>query len=127
MRHQVDSVLTTYHSSVCGTAFTLRCVCPVVDCVRHQADYVLLRRENFTVTVKLTSNRTMNTECIARENRRGRHLGQGTIFVYRRGDEMHNLAPVLDWKGLGKRLRTQSRPHMSSSLESSLNLMSISS
>ena len=62
---------------------------------------MLLRQRAFTVTVKLTSNRTMNTECIARENRRGRHLGQGTIFVYRRGDEMHDLAPVLDWKGLG--------------------------
>ena len=65
----------------------------------HKADYLLFRQPHYTLTVKVTSNRSMNTECIAVENRRGRHLGQGTVYVYKQGDEMEDLAPVLDWKG----------------------------
>lgn len=67
----------------------------------HKADYVMLRQSAFTVTVKLTSNRSMNTECIAVENRRGRHLGQGTVYIYKQGDELKDMGPVLDWKGWG--------------------------
>ena len=42
------------------------------------ADYMVHRRANYTATLKMTSSRMLNTECIAFENQHGRYLGAGT-------------------------------------------------
>lgn len=68
--------------------------------VFHLADYVVHAGPGFTVTLKMTSNRTMNTECIAGENKKARHLGHGTRFIHKRGNELAGLYPLLDWEGL---------------------------
>eukprot|EP00040_Diaphanoeca_grandis_P032164 m.194436 g.194436 ORF g.194436 m.194436 type:complete len:950 (-) comp32528_c1_seq1:76-2925(-) len=71
-----------------------------------KADYMVHRSscvedgDVYTVTMRGTSDRMLNTECIAHENEHGRHLGYGTQFLYLRGDEHENKYPLWDWQRL---------------------------
>jgi hypothetical protein len=47
-----------------------------------KSDYVVHKGADYTVTLRMVSNRTLNTECIAHENRHGKHLGAGAMFWY---------------------------------------------
>ena len=63
-----------------------------------KGDYLVFRGAGYGATLRMLSDRTLNTECIAKENRRGRHLGTGAIFLYRRGDEYAGSFPLWDWE-----------------------------
>ena len=67
-----------------------------------KADYAVFRGPFGFATLKTFSTRTLNTECIANENRKGRHLGASTLWLYPplRGDLYEAAWPLLDWTRL---------------------------
>ncbi len=69
---------------------------------RHfwRADYMTHHRSGFMASVRMTSPRTLQTETCNSENLLGRHLSDGLMYLYRRGDEYRGVFPVWDWKRL---------------------------
>jgi len=65
-----------------------------------RGDYAVHRTETWSVHVRTFSTRTINTECIAHENKQGKHLGAGVTFVYQDGAEYSETYPLWDWKTL---------------------------
>ena len=69
---------------------------------RHfwRADYMAHHRPAFLASIRMTSKRLVQTETCNAENLLGRHLSDGLIYVYRRGDEYAGIFPLWDWKRL---------------------------
>lgn len=65
-----------------------------------RSDYVVQRRPDYSVTVKMSSRRVIGSESINHENLQGYHLGDGATYFYRKGDEYADLFPVWDWRKL---------------------------
>ena len=65
-----------------------------------RSDYVVQRRPDYSVTVKMSSHRVIGSESINHENLQGYHLGDGATYFYRNGDEYADLFPVWDWRKL---------------------------
>ena len=67
-----------------------------------KADYAVFRGAFGFATLKTFSMRTLNTECIANENRKGRHLGASTLWIYppQEGGLYETAWPLLDWTRL---------------------------
>lgn len=64
-----------------------------------KADYIVSTWENgYTNTLRMFSDRTLNTECIAEENTRGKHMGAGALYTYHTGAEYNNSFPLWDWQ-----------------------------
>ena len=55
-------------------------------------DYVVQRGKNYVTTLKMYSNRTVNTECTNSENPLGFHLADFTLYTYLKGDEYEDIA-----------------------------------
>lgn len=64
---------------------------PRVDLLAQQGD-------GFFFSVKGASNRIVCTETGNNENLKGYHLGNGTMFIARSGDEYENIFPLWNWK-----------------------------
>lgn len=68
-----------------------------------RSDYLVHRRPGWSVSVRMSSARTVPTECLNGENLRGRHLGDGVAAV-RVGDQSEDgyraVLPVWDWSRL---------------------------
>ncbi|KZV63214.1 polysaccharide lyase family 8 protein [Peniophora sp. CONT] len=60
-------------------------------------DYVVQRGENYVTTLKMYSDRTLNTECVNSENPLGFHLADFTLYTYVNGDEYEDIAGGWDW------------------------------
>ena len=56
-----------------------------------------LAREPFVVTVRMVSNRTINSECGNEEGKQGWDLADGATVVYVTGKEFENVFPLWDW------------------------------
>lgn len=65
-----------------------------------RSDYVIHRRPHFAATLKLSSVRVIGAESLNSENLLGYHLADGTLYLYRRGDEYSDIFPVWDWQRL---------------------------
>jgi hypothetical protein len=63
----------------------------------YYGDYMVHRRSNYIVTLKMTSNRTLAEECVNGESSKGFHLSDGTLYTYLSGDEYRNIFPTWDW------------------------------
>jgi hypothetical protein len=63
----------------------------------YYGDYMVHRRSNYIVTLRMTSNRTLAEECVNSEDTKGFHLSDGTIYTYLSGDEYRNIFPTWDW------------------------------
>lgn len=75
------------------------------------ADYLVHHRTNFTVSVKMVSNRIRGTECVNQENLLGQHLSDGVTYFRSSGYEYVDLAPTWDWQALpGTTLPVRSLP-----------------
>ncbi len=61
------------------------------------SDYMTHQRPGFYASVRMFSRRTLNTEICNGVNRLGHHLGEGSLYLVRRGDEYDNLFPCWDW------------------------------
>jgi chondroitin AC lyase len=68
-----------------------------------RSDYLVYRRPTWSVSVRMSSTRTISTESINGENLRGRHLGDGVAAI-RLGDRPEDgyraVIPVWNWSRL---------------------------
>ncbi|OHB49007.1 MAG: hypothetical protein A2Y10_01045 [Planctomycetes bacterium GWF2_41_51] len=62
-----------------------------------RSDYIVHRRENYFCSVKMCSNRVKGTESILEENKLGKYIADGAMYVYLSGREYENIFPVWDW------------------------------
>jgi chondroitin AC lyase len=65
-----------------------------------RSDYMVIRRPDFMASLKMSSQRVVGTECVNRENLSGYHLGDGALYLYRRGDEYEDIFPLWNWSRL---------------------------
>lgn len=61
------------------------------------SDFAVLRTPEWYSTLKMSSNRVIGSEVVNSENLSGMYLGDGALYVYRRGDEYRDIFPVWDW------------------------------
>lgn len=61
-------------------------------------DFMVQHGTGFMFTVKAASKDIVSTEMGNSENLKGYHLGHGTQFIVRRGDEYEGIFPVWDWE-----------------------------
>ncbi|ACU34467.1 polysaccharide lyase family 8 super-sandwich domain-containing protein [Actinosynnema mirum] len=68
-----------------------------------RSDYLVHRRPGWSLSVRMSSGRTVPTECLNGENLLGRHLGDG-VAALRLGDQAEDgyrsVLPVWDWARL---------------------------
>lgn len=62
-----------------------------------KADYMAHHTERFFVSVRMSSNRTIASEIVNWENRKGDYLGDGVTYIYRTGEEYHDVFGAWDW------------------------------
>ncbi|KAG1757532.1 polysaccharide lyase family 8 protein [Suillus lakei] len=60
-------------------------------------DYMVTRGPGYVTTVRMYSNRTINTECLNFQNLLGFHLSDGTVYTYLQGNEYEDIAAAWDW------------------------------
>ncbi len=65
-----------------------------------RSDVAIHRRPDWYASVKMSSTRVIGAETCNSENMRGLHLGDGVLYVLRRGDEYADLFPVWNWRRL---------------------------
>lgn len=65
-----------------------------------RSDYTAHHRPEWMVSVRMTSDRLVQTEVINEENQLGEHLADGVMYLYRTGEEYRNIFPVWDWASL---------------------------
>ncbi|KAH7931010.1 polysaccharide lyase family 8 protein [Leucogyrophana mollusca] len=61
------------------------------------SDYMVTRGPGYVTSVKMYSNRTVNTECTNSQNLLGFHLSDGVVYTYLVGDEYEDIAAAWDW------------------------------
>ena len=65
-----------------------------------RADYTVHHRPEWMVSVRMTSDRLLQTEVVNEENLLGGHLSDGVMYLYPTGGEYRNIFPVWDWTRL---------------------------
>lgn len=65
-----------------------------------RSDYVVHRRPELAITLKMSSLRVIGTELVNSENLSGYHLADGATYFYRTGNEYEDIFPVWDWSKL---------------------------
>jgi chondroitin AC lyase len=72
---------------------------PPLEGNRHfwTSDYMVHRRQGYLTSVKMFSERTLNSELVNGEGLKSAHLSDGVNFIYRRGDEYRDIFPAWDW------------------------------
>ncbi|MDX9866614.1 MAG: polysaccharide lyase 8 family protein [Kiritimatiellia bacterium] len=65
-----------------------------------RSDYTVFHRPEWLVSVRMTSDRLLQTEVINEENLLGEHLADGVMYLYRTGNEYRDIFPVWDWTRL---------------------------
>ncbi|KAG0708897.1 polysaccharide lyase family 8 protein [Suillus ampliporus] len=60
-------------------------------------DYMVTRGPGYVTTVRMYSNRTLNTECLNSQNLLGFHLSDGTVYTYLHGNEYEDIVAAWDW------------------------------
>ncbi|MDR1724668.1 MAG: polysaccharide lyase beta-sandwich domain-containing protein [Tannerella sp.] len=63
----------------------------------NYSDYGIYRTKSWGAGLKMSSVRTIGAEIINYENLLGRYLGDGSLFIYRDGDEYSDIFPVWEW------------------------------
>jgi len=66
----------------------------------YSADYTAHAKENYLLTLKASSARTIASECGSYRNLKGRHLGDGVTFIYRTGKEYEDAFAAFNWHRL---------------------------
>ncbi len=74
------------------------------------SDYTVHHRPEWMVSVRMTSDRMLQTEVVNEENQLGEHLSDGVMYLYRTGGEYRNIFPVWDWARLPGITVEQNRP-----------------
>jgi chondroitin AC lyase len=61
------------------------------------SDFMTQRRAGYYTSVKMLSNRMLNSELVNSEGKKSVHLSDGANYLYLTGDEYRNIFPVWDW------------------------------
>lgn len=61
------------------------------------SDFSVHRRENYYISVKMNSTRTLGTETGNGEGLKNYYVADGCSYVFLRGNEYNNIFPVWDW------------------------------
>jgi chondroitin AC lyase len=61
-------------------------------------DFMVQQGGNFMISLKSVSKDIVSTETGNLENLKGYHLGRGTQFIVRRGNEYEGIFPLWDWE-----------------------------
>jgi chondroitin AC lyase len=61
------------------------------------SDYMAHHRPEFFVSIRMFSDRLLNTEIVNNEGRKSHHLADGATYIYRSGDEYRDIFPAWDW------------------------------
>ncbi|KAH7915793.1 polysaccharide lyase family 8 protein [Hygrophoropsis aurantiaca] len=61
------------------------------------SDYMVTRGPGYVTSLKMYSNRTLNTECVNSQNLLGFHLSDGVTYTYLEGNEYEDIAAAWDW------------------------------
>lgn len=69
---------------------------------RHfwRSDYTAHHCAEWMASVRMTSERLLQTEIVNEENQLGEHLSDGVMYLYRTGAEYQNIFPAWDWARL---------------------------
>lgn len=65
-----------------------------------RSDYLVHRRKDFAVTLKMCSTRVKGSESLNGQNLSGYHLADGATYVYRTGEEYKDIFPLWNWRML---------------------------
>lgn len=65
-----------------------------------RSDLMCHHRPGYYASVRVTSDRVLQTELVNSENTRGRHLADGVNNLYLDGGEYSTIFPVWDWQAL---------------------------
>lgn len=65
-----------------------------------RSEMAVQRRPDWYASVKMSSTRVIGAETCNSENMQGRHLGDGTLLLYRDGSEYEDINPLWDWRRL---------------------------
>lgn len=65
--------------------------------VFYDSDYVVHRRPHFSLTVRMSSTRTIQSECVNEEGKQNRNMADGTTMAFVTGREFEDIFPVWDW------------------------------
>lgn len=61
------------------------------------SDFMTQRRAGYYASVKMLSNRMLNSELVNSEGKKSVHMSDGANYLYLTGDEYRNIFPVWDW------------------------------
>jgi len=64
------------------------------------ANGVVVERSPFVTSIRMVSNRTLNSECVNEEGKQGWDLADGVTTSYVHGTEFENVFPLWDWHGV---------------------------
>lgn len=62
------------------------------------SDYTIHRSPTWMATLKMCSERTIGTEYVNEDNRRGLYLGDGATYFYNDYNDYMNVFPLWDWR-----------------------------
>lgn len=62
-----------------------------------RSDYAVHHQPAYFASVRMFSDRLVNTEEVNDEGRKSHHLADGCMLLYRDGDEYRDIFPVWDW------------------------------
>lgn len=64
------------------------------------SDFAAYHQPGFSIFIKTVSTRTLPTESINAENKKGQLLNNGNVYILRDGKEYFDLMPLWDWQYL---------------------------
>lgn len=62
------------------------------------SDQTIHRTGKWMASLKMCSQRVQGSELVNEDNLKGFYMGDGALYVYRRGDEYLNVFPFWDWR-----------------------------
>lgn len=65
-----------------------------------RGEMMVCKSQDFYVSLKMSSSRTVGSEFLNRENRKGLWLGMGVLSVYRHPDDYKDIYPLWNWSML---------------------------
>lgn len=70
--------------------------------VKHfwQSDYTICRRNRWMSSLKMSSDRVIGVESLNGDNMKGYYMGDGAMYIYKKGDEYLDIFPIWDWRKL---------------------------
>ncbi|KAF8151251.1 polysaccharide lyase family 8 protein [Mycena galopus ATCC 62051] len=89
--------ITDFYNDLIAASTTVNPGSIVGNRMFYTNDYMVHRGENYMITLKMYSTRTLNAECVNSQNQLGFHLADGAIYTYTDGNEYQDIFSAWDW------------------------------